>query len=126
MRDYQLVVISAIRAFLAVTEQDDAEDSQDVLGELLETLRAAVGLNHSAVLDPSLQIFDLVFTIAQKRPRSAHLAGLIHDVIEDIAEELHSSFVSLCGLVLPFVSMFLDLSRDGKDHPLMNVSVPES
>ncbi|PWW77744.1 ARM repeat-containing protein [Tuber magnatum] len=115
-------IISAIRTFLATKEKDDAEDSQDVLGELLETIRVAVGLDYSAVLNPNLQIIDLVFAIAQNGPRSPHLGSLIHEIIADVTEELFGSFVQLCSQVLPFISTSLAIQPGGKEHPLMNLA----
>ena len=122
MKPCQPEIISAIRSFLATKEKDDAEDSQDVLGELLETMRGAVGLDYSAVLNPNLQIIDLVFAIAQNGPRSPHLGSLIHEIIADVTEELFSSFVQLCSQILPFISTSLAIQPDGKEHPLMNVN----
>jgi len=115
-------IISTIRSFLATKEKDDAEDSQDVLGELLETMRGAIGLDYSAVLNPNIQIIDLVFAIAQNGPRSHHLGSLIHEIIADMTEELFSSFVRLCSQILPFISTSLAVQPDGKEHPLMNVN----
>lgn len=122
-RPYQANIISAVRSFMAHKPHDEAEDSQDVLAELMEAVRSAVGLNYAIAIDPNAQVVDLIFAIAHNGPTSMHLASLVHDLFQDIAEELYESFVLLCEKMLPFLSVALDVGPDGKDHPLMNVSV---
>lgn len=109
---------------MAHKPHDEAEDSQDVLAELMEAVRSAVGLNYAIAIDPNVQVIDLVFAIAHNGPTSMHLAGLVHDLFQDMAEELYESFALLCEKVTPFLSVALDVGPDGKDHPLINVSMP--
>lgn len=109
---------------MAHKPHDEAEDSQDVLAELMEAVRSAVGLNYAIAIDPNVQVIDLVFAIAHNGPTSMHLAGLVHDLFQDMAEELYESFALLCEKVTPFLSVALDVGPDGKDHPLINVSTP--
>lgn len=122
-RPYQANIISAVRSFLAHKPHDETEDSQDVLAELMEAVRGAVGLNYAIAIDPNVQVIDLIFAIAHNGPTSMHLTSLVHDLFQDIAEELYESFVPLCEKMLPFLSVALDVGPDGKNHPLMDVSM---
>lgn len=109
---------------MAHKPHDEAEDSQDVLAELMEAVRSAVGLNYAIAIDPHVQVIDLIFAIAHNGPTSMHLASLVHDLFQDMAEELYESFALLCEKVTPFLSVALDVGPDGKDHPLINVRIP--
>ncbi|KAH0605511.1 uncharacterized protein H6S33_004733 [Morchella sextelata] len=122
IRPYQASIIGSVRSFLAHKPHDEAEDSQDVLAELMEALRGAVGLNYSIAIDPNVRVVELIFAIAHNGPTSMHLQSLVQDLFQDIAEELYENFVPLCEMMLPFISAALDVGMDGKNHPLMDLA----
>lgn len=122
-------IVTAIRTFLTQKSDDDPEDSQDVLTELVETIRSASTVNYRAVLDPTLQLPELLFSIASNGVTNLHLLGLIRDTFESLSEGLiidgsPDMYVPLCEKLLPLVTPMMDRDESGNVHALRDVSIP--
>ncbi|KAL7271073.1 hypothetical protein RUND412_006190 [Rhizina undulata] len=123
MHRYQPNLVAAIHQFLVHKNDDDPEDSQDVLAELVETLRSVLGINYAIAIDPNAGVIDLLFAIAGQGPLNLHLSELVNDTFEDIVEESYDSFIPLCEKLLPLITQALDPDQTGKNHPLMPLCV---
>lgn len=122
LRPYQAPVIAAVRHFLSHKSDDDPEDSQDVLSELVQTVNCTVVINYASVLDPSMQIPDLLFAIAGNGVINSHLLMMVKECFEEVCENALDFFVPWCEKLLPFVTQAMDRDAFGNEHPLMEVS----
>ncbi|KAI5847418.1 armadillo-type protein, partial [Tricharina praecox] len=123
LQPFQASIIASIRAFINVkNDDDDPEDSQDVLTELVETVRSAITINYAAVLDDNLQIPQLLFAIASNGVTNHHLTGTVLSTFDDIAEGAPDMYVPLCSKLLPLLMQMMDLDASGNEHPLINLA----
>jgi hypothetical protein len=123
MQPFQASIIASIRTFLInKSDDDDPEDSQDVLTELVETVKAAVTINYAAVLDDSLQIPQLLFAIAGNGVNNHHLLGIIRETFEDVAEGASDMYVPLCEKLMPLLMQMMDPDASGNEHPLIGLA----
>jgi hypothetical protein len=123
IQPFQASIIASIRSFLIhKSDDDDPEDSQDVLTELVETVRAAVTINYAAVLDNSLQIPQLLFAIASHGVNNHHLLGIIRETFEDVAEGAPDMYVPLCEKLMPLLMQTMDPDASGNEHPLIGLA----
>jgi hypothetical protein len=125
LRPFQASIVASIRTFLhQKDDDDDPEDSQDVLTELVETVKSTVTIQYSAVLQQDLQIPELLFAIASHGSHNLHLLGLIRDTFDDIAEGAPDLYVPLCEKVLPLLVPMMDMADVQKNkNPLLGLSV---
>jgi len=122
LQPFQASIIASIRVFMNVKSDDDPEDSQDVLTELVETVRSAVTINFAAVLDDNLQIPQLLFAIASNGATNHHLTGTVLSTFSDIAEGAPDMYVPLCSKLLPLLMQMMDPVVSGNEHPLMDLA----
>jgi hypothetical protein len=127
LQPYQSSIFAAVRHFLAKKSEDDPEDSQDVLTELVETIRSAATIHYSCMLDSQLQVSELLFSIAGNGVTNFHLLGVVRDAFEAIiegilAERGEEIYVALCEKLLPLLSHMLTVDSPETQHPLMDVS----
>lgn len=129
LQQYQSSIIGAVRNFLNKKDEDnDPEDSQDVLTELVETIRSAATIRYGCVLDPALQVSELLFSIAGNGVTNFHLLGIVRDAFEAIIEGIlaeggDKAYVPLCEKLLPLLTHMLVVDLNKAEHPLMDVSV---
>ena len=109
---FQASIVTSVWRFLtSKADDDDPEDSQDVLTELMETLRSAITINYSIVLDTEhlqIDIPHIIFAIANKGVDNPHLLALIRDTFDDITEGAPEIYIPLCGKILPSLMEILD------------------
>jgi len=119
---FQASIIASIRTFLTQKSDDDPEDSQDVLTELVETVRSATTINYATILDNTLQIPELLFSIARNGVTNHHLLGLIRDTFDDVAEGSPEIYFPLMNKLLPILTHMMDLDPSDKEHPLIGLA----
>jgi hypothetical protein len=123
IQPFQASIIASIRTFLNhKSDDDDPEDSQDVLTELVETVRATVTINYAAILNDSLQIPQLLFAIASNGVANHHLLGIIGETFKDIAESAPDMYVPLCEKLMPLLMQMMDLDPSGNENPLIGLA----
>ncbi|KAI5813349.1 armadillo-type protein [Pyronema omphalodes] len=111
-------IIAAIRAFLAGKEDDDPEDSQDVLTELVETIKCVTTINYAAILDDNLRIGELLFSIGQSGIGNYHLLSIIRETFDNITEGAPDIYVPVCNKLLPIIAQMMDVDANGVENPL--------
>lgn len=119
LQPYQANIIASIRTFLNHKSDDGPEDSQDVLTELVETIKSAVTINYAAFLDSTLQVPELLFSIAKNGLTNFHLLSLIRETFEDVAEGAPDLYVPLCEKVLPLITRMMNPDLSNNEHPLI-------
>jgi len=122
LQPFQASIIASIRAFMNVKSDDDPEDSQDVLTELVETVRSTITINFPAVLDDNLQIPQLLFAIASNGVTNLHLTGTVLSTFDDMAEGAPDMYVHLCSKLLPLLMQMMDPDASGNEHSLIDLA----
>ncbi|KAA8901428.1 armadillo-type protein [Sphaerosporella brunnea] len=123
LQPFQASIIASIRTFLnQKSDDDDPEDSQDVLTELVETVRMAITIHVPVILDDNLQVPQLLFAIAGNGVTNIYLLGLIRDTITDITDTMPEIWVPLCGKVMPLLMPMMDLDPSNSEHPLIGLA----
>ncbi|KAF8241684.1 ARM repeat-containing protein [Wilcoxina mikolae CBS 423.85] len=123
LQPFQASIIASVRRFLTQKSHDDPEDSQDVLTELVETVRSATTINYTTILDDTLQIPELLFSIAGNGVSNHHLLGLIRDTFDDVAEGSPEIYLHLCNQLLPILTHMMDLDPSNNEHPLIGLAM---
>lgn len=114
---YQADIISSIASFLSVVAED-AEENQDALAVLVETLHSTLETNFSVALDPQLNVIDLLFTMASHGLGNIQVTGLVQDTLQAITEDQYSSFIPLCEKIMPGLNTTIDADDLTKENPL--------
>lgn len=101
---------------------EDLDDAQDVLAELVETIQAAAGIDHGAVLNSNLQVPELLFKFASLSTNNYHIHGLVEDTFDSIIRGLRGNYIPLCERILPLLIPMLEEKPDKSNHELVAVS----
>lgn len=123
--DRQLPIIAAISEFLYAKDLTDLEDADDLLVTLVETLRAAIGLDHRVTIEGDSGALDLLFVLAKHGASNFMLTMLVSDTFEEIVGALAGgdSYTLLCAKVLPSLTGAFDVGNMTGDDPLVEVPV---
>ena len=121
--DKQVGLIDTISEFLNSRDLTDLEDSDDLLVTLVETLRAAIGLDPRIALSGDRGALDLLFVLAKHGASNFQLTMLVSEAFEDIVEALAGpeTYTLLCEKVLPSLTGALDVGNVTQDDPLIKV-----
>lgn len=121
--DRQVPIVAAISDFLYAKDLTDLEESDDLLVTLVESLRAAMGI------DPRICVadggaLDLLFVIAKHGAANFQLTMLVNETFEEIVASLSGgdAYAALCGKVLPSLTGAFDVANVTGDDPLVTVS----
>ncbi|TGZ82423.1 ARM repeat-containing protein [Ascodesmis nigricans] len=119
LRGFQVGIITAIRMFMDHKGAEDLDDAQDVLAELVETIQAAAGIDHGAVLNSNLQVPELLFKFASLSTNNYHIHGLVEDTFDSIIRGLRGNYIPLCERILPLLIPMLEEKPDKSNHELV-------
>lgn len=121
----QIGIIGSISEFLNSKDLTDLEDADDLLVTLVETLRAAIGLDPRIAISGDRGALDLLFVLAKHGASNFQLTMLVSEAFEDIVEALAGpeTYTPLCEKVLPSLTGALDVGNVTQDDPLIKVSL---
>lgn len=122
--DKQIGVVATISEFLNAKDLTDLEDADDLLVTLVETLRAAIGLDPRIAISGDHGALDLLFVLAKHGASNFQLTMLVSEAFEDIVEALAGpeTYTPLCEKVLPSLTGALDVGNVTQDDPLIKVN----
>jgi hypothetical protein len=122
--DKQIGIVDTISEFLNSRDLTDLEDADDLLVTLVETLRAAIGLDPMIAIAGDRGALDLLFVLAKHGASNFQLTMLVSEAFEDIVEALAGpdTYTPLCEKVLPSLTGALDVGNVTQDDPLIKVS----
>lgn len=125
--DKQIGIVNTISEFLNSRDLTDLEDADDLLVTLVETLRAAIGLDPRIAISGDRGALDLLFVLAKHGASNFQLTMLVSEAFEDIVEALSGpeTYTPLCEKVLPSLTGALDVGNVTQDDPLIKVSQPD-
>lgn len=120
----QIGIVDTISEFLNSKDLTDLEDADDLLVTLVETLRAAIGLDPRIAISGDRGALDLLFVLAKHGASNFQLTMLVSEAFEDIVEALAGpeTYTPLCEKVLPSLTGALDVGNVTQDDPLIKVS----
>jgi hypothetical protein len=122
--DRQIPIISSISDFLYAKDLTDLEDADDLLVTLVESLRAAIGLDPRITISGEGGALDLLFVLAKHGASNFQLTMLVSETFEEIVASLAGgdSYTALCAKVLPSLTGAFDVGNMTGDDPLVEVS----
>jgi hypothetical protein len=122
--DRQIPIISSISDFLYAKDLTDLEDADDLLVTLVESLRAAIGLDSRITISGEGGALDLLFVLAKHGASNFQLTMLVSETFEEIVASLAGgdSYTALCAKVLPSLTGAFDVGNMTGDDPLVEVS----
>lgn len=120
----QVPIMQAVLHFLEARDLTELDDADDLLVTLLETLRAAIGLDHRVAIRSDNKAIDLLFLIAKHGSSNWQLTSIVNETFEEIVAVLtdSASYTVFCTKVLPSLTGAFDVADMTKDDPLVTVS----
>lgn len=121
---HQVHIIQAISEYLYSKDLTEIEDSDDLLVTLVESLRAAIGLNCRITITGESGPLDLLFNLAKHGASNFQLTMLVTETFEEIVAVLGEntdSYAALCAKVLPSLTGAFDVGKLTGDDPLVEV-----
>jgi hypothetical protein len=121
--DRQVPIVASISEFLYAKDLTDLEDADDLLVTLVESLRAAIGLDPMITISGDSGALDLLFVLAKHGASNFQLTQLVSETFEDIVGTMYGSeaYTALCGKVLPSLTGAFDVGTMTEDDPLVEV-----
>ncbi len=123
--DRQVPIVASISEYLYAKDLTDLEDADDLLVTLVETLRAAIGIDPRITISGDSGALDLLFVLAKHGAANFQLTMLVSETFEDVVASLShgDSYTALCAKVLPSLTGAFDVGNMTGDDPLVEVSV---
>ena len=123
--DRQVSIIGSISEFLHAQDLTDIEDADDLLVTLVESLRAAIGLDPRITIDGESGALDLLFVLAKHGAANFQMTMLVSETFEEIVSSLSGgeAYTALCEKVLPSLTGAFDVGNMTGDDPLVEVSL---
>jgi hypothetical protein len=124
--DRQISIVNSISEFLYAKDLTDLEDADDLLVTLVESLRAAIGLDFRIAITGDNNALDLLFQLVQHGASNFQLTMLVNESFEEIVEALAGgeAYAALCAKVLPTLTGAFDVGDMTQDNPLVEVISP--
>jgi hypothetical protein len=122
--DRQVPIVTSISEFLYAKDLTDLEDADDLLVTLVESLRAAIGLDSMITISGDSGALDLLFLLAKHGASNFQLTMLVTETFEDVVGAMSGSeaYTVLCEKVLPSLTGAFDVGNVTEDNPLIEVS----
>ncbi|EPS40195.1 hypothetical protein H072_5978 [Dactylellina haptotyla CBS 200.50] len=120
---FQVEIVRSIAAFLSTQSPEDREEAQDVLSVLANTLKSTLRVEPRLALDPSANVFELMFTLGESGAGNVYLSNQIQEIVEDTAEALPDDFINLCNQTIPLIIKVLDNDTYEEENSFSNLSV---
>lgn len=122
--DRQIAIVASISEFLYAKDLTDLEDADDLLVTLVESLRAAIGMDPRITISGDGGALDLLFVLAKHGAANFQLTMMVSEAFEDIVEALagRETYTALCEKVLPSLTGAFDVGNITEDDPLIEVS----
>lgn len=119
----QVPIISAISEFLNTQDLSDLADSDDLLVTLVETLRAAFGLDYRITIADNLGALDLLFVLAKHGAASYQMTSMVTETFEEIVEAMNApdAYAALSNKVIPSLIGAFDVGSMTEDNSLVEV-----
>lgn len=124
--DRQVPIVASISEFLYAKDLTDLEDADDLLLSLVESLRAAIGLDPRITITGDSGALDLLFVLAKHGAANFNMTMLVSETFEEVVGSLAEgdSYTALCTKVLPSLTGAFDVGNMTGDDPLVEVSTP--
>lgn len=124
--DRQISIVNSISEFLYAKDLTDLEDADDLLVTLVESLRAAIGLDFRIAITGDNNALDLLFQLVQHGASNFQLTMLVNESFEEIVEALAGgeAYAAICAKVLPTLTGAFDVGDMTQDNPLVEVISP--
>lgn len=124
-QEFQVQTVAAISGFLSSHDLTEANDTEDLLDTLVETLRDAIMTDPTLCLEhPAL---DVLFTMASYGARSWQTSMLVNETFESITSTMSSrgpeSYARLCSKALPVLTGALDVGDMTSQIALSDIAV---
>ena len=124
-QQFQVQTVAAISGFLSSHDLSEANDTEDLLDTLVETLRDAIMTDPTLCLEhPAL---DVLFTMASYGARSWQTSMLVNETFESVTSTMSSrgpeSYARLCSKVFPFLTGALDVGDMTSQNSLSEMAV---
>ncbi|KUJ06847.1 ARM repeat-containing protein [Mollisia scopiformis] len=122
--DRQLAIVASISEFLYSKDLTDLDDADDLLVTLVESLRAAIGLDPRITITGDSGALDLLFVMAKHGATNFQLVMMVSETFEDIVTALagSDSYTALCAKVLPSLTGAFDVGNMTGDDPLVELA----
>ena len=122
--DRQLPIVASISEFLYAKDLTDLEDADDLLVTLVESLRAAIGLDSRITIEGDSGALDLLFVLAKHGASNFMLTMMVSETFEEIVGALAGgdSYTALCAKVLPSLTGAFDVGNMTGDDPLIELA----
>jgi hypothetical protein len=122
--DRQLPIVASISEFLYAKDLTDLEDADDLLVTLVESLRAAIGLDSRIPIEGDSGALDLLFVLAKHGASNFMLTMMVSETFEEIVGALAGgdSYTALCAKVLPSLTGAFDVGNMTGDDPLIELA----
>ena len=121
---FQPTMVAGLSNFLNTQDFSDLADSDDLLTNLVETLRDAMLLDTSSCL--SNGGIDLLFTVASRGASNFQIALLVVETFEEIASTISATgatrYAELCAKVLPSLTGAFDVATLTEENALANLA----
>jgi importin-9 len=120
----QTAVITALQGYISSHDLQGLTDSDDLKVTLVETLRDAIMIDTSTILDgPAI---DLLFTLASNGASNFQLAMLVTESFESIVGSIatlgHEPYVRLCAKTIPSLTGAFDVANMTQESALTNLA----
>ncbi len=117
-------VIAAISDYMTSHNLRDLDDSDDLKVTLVETLRDAIMVDTSAILEgPAI---DLLFTLASEGASNFQISTLVTETFESMVGSIstlgHEPYVRLCAKTIPSLTGAFDVANVTHESALTNLA----
>lgn len=117
-------VIAAISDYISSHNLQDLDDSDDLKVTLVETLRDAIMIDTSAILEgPAI---DLLFTLASNGASNFQISTLVTETFESLVGAVstlgHEQYVRLCAKTIPSLTGAFDVANMTQESALTNLA----